>query len=168
MESVSTKASRRRWERLIQKVYEVDPSSFGRCQNYTVSVRNVLNKMRIVAVITDPGECKHSLEVDKIFEKYTHGTRYHVYTFKSLTKKKRERGSNLPLTLLIGCSFKMLFFQIFLFLHPLFQERTYITYSKLLPYIIPWNFKGRNDKPVLRPFFGFAEREGWGPTKPNK
>jgi len=93
--------------------------------------------MRIVAVITDPGECKHSLEVDKIFEKYTHGTWYHVYTFKSLTKKKRERGSNLPLTLLIGCSFKMLFFQIFLFLHPLFQERTYITYSKLLPYIIP-------------------------------
>ena len=49
METVSAKASRRSWARLIQKVYEVDPwslrsklpGSFGGCQNYNVSVKNV-------------------------------------------------------------------------------------------------------------------------------
>jgi hypothetical protein len=35
MENASNKASRRSWERLIQKVYEVDPCSFVESQNYT-------------------------------------------------------------------------------------------------------------------------------------
>jgi hypothetical protein len=48
METVSSKASRQSWARLIQKVYEVDPwslqsklpGSFGECQNYTGCAQN--------------------------------------------------------------------------------------------------------------------------------
>ena len=57
-EMASNKASRQSWARLIQKVYEIDPLICPKCSL----------KMRIVAVITDPGECKHSLEVNKILE----------------------------------------------------------------------------------------------------
>jgi hypothetical protein len=41
MKSVSSKASRRSWTRLILQVYEVGPRSFGEDQNYTQYVRNV-------------------------------------------------------------------------------------------------------------------------------
>ena len=51
-----TIASRQSWARLIQKIYEVDPLVCTKCSH----------KMRIVAVITDPDECKHSLVVSKI------------------------------------------------------------------------------------------------------
>jgi hypothetical protein len=52
MESVSSKASKRSWARLIQKVYEVDPwslrskllGSFGKCQNYTWYAQNAAMK----------------------------------------------------------------------------------------------------------------------------
>ena len=46
MESVSNKASRRSWETLIQKVYEVDPLICPKCGG----------KMKVVAVIVDPFE----------------------------------------------------------------------------------------------------------------
>ena len=55
-EMASNKASRQTWARLIQKVYEIDPLICPKCSL----------KMRIVAAINDPGECKHSLEVSKI------------------------------------------------------------------------------------------------------
>ena len=57
-ETVSSKSSRQSWARLIQKVYEVDPLICLKCSH----------KMRIVAIINEPGECKHSLEVNKILE----------------------------------------------------------------------------------------------------
>jgi hypothetical protein len=41
METVSQKVSRQSWARLIQEIYGVELSSFGKCQNYTVYVRNV-------------------------------------------------------------------------------------------------------------------------------
>ena len=52
METVSNKASRQSWARLIQKVYEVDPLVCTKCGS----------EMKIIAVITDPSE------VNKIFE----------------------------------------------------------------------------------------------------
>ncbi|HEB32490.1 MAG TPA: hypothetical protein ENI15_16720 [Spirochaetes bacterium] len=58
METVSAKASRRSWARLIQKVYEVDPLICEKCGH----------EMRVIAVIINPGECKHSLEVQKVLE----------------------------------------------------------------------------------------------------
>lgn len=58
MESVSTKAWRQSRARLIQKVYEVDPPVCPKCGH----------EMRVIAIITGPVECKHSLEVNKILE----------------------------------------------------------------------------------------------------
>jgi hypothetical protein len=52
METVSSKASRRSWARLIQKVYEVDPLICPKCRS----------KMKIIAVITDPSEVNKILE----------------------------------------------------------------------------------------------------------
>ncbi|KKL49367.1 hypothetical protein LCGC14_2316190, partial [marine sediment metagenome] len=49
METVSAKASRRSWARLIQKVYEVDPLICEKCGH----------EIRVIAVIINPGECKH-------------------------------------------------------------------------------------------------------------
>jgi hypothetical protein len=57
METVSSKASKRSWARLIQ-VYEVDPLICPKCGH----------EMRVIAIINDPGECKHSHEVNKILE----------------------------------------------------------------------------------------------------
>ena len=54
---VPSMTSRQSWARLIQ-VYEVDPLICPKCSH----------KMRIVALITEPGECKHSHEVTKILE----------------------------------------------------------------------------------------------------
>ena len=56
-EIASSKASKQSWSRLIRKVYEADPLVCPKCSH----------KMRIVTVITDPGGCKHPLEVNKIF-----------------------------------------------------------------------------------------------------
>jgi len=52
METVSSKASKRSWARLIQKVYEVDPLVCPKCRN----------EMKIIAVITDPSEVNKILE----------------------------------------------------------------------------------------------------------
>jgi hypothetical protein len=52
METVSNKASRQSWARLIQKVYEVDPLICPKCRS----------KMKIIAVITDPSEVNKILE----------------------------------------------------------------------------------------------------------
>jgi hypothetical protein len=48
MESVSSKASMKRWARLIQKVYGSDPLLCPKCGH----------EMRVIVIITDPGECK--------------------------------------------------------------------------------------------------------------
>jgi len=52
MQSVTNKASRRSWARLIQKVYEVDPLICPKCGS----------KMKIIAVVTDPSEVNKILE----------------------------------------------------------------------------------------------------------
>jgi len=52
METVSAKVSRRRWVRLIQKIYEVDPLICPQC-GY---------EMKVIAVITYP------FEVNKILK----------------------------------------------------------------------------------------------------
>ena len=52
METVSTRASRRNWARLIQRVYEVDSLI---CPNWG-------HKMRVMAVITEPHEVWKILE----------------------------------------------------------------------------------------------------------
>jgi hypothetical protein len=52
METVSNKASRRSWARLIQKVYEVDPLKCPQCGH----------EMQVIAVITDPHEVQKILE----------------------------------------------------------------------------------------------------------
>jgi hypothetical protein len=57
-ETISNTASRLSWARLIKKVFEVDPLVCPKSGS----------KMKGVAVITDPCECKHSLEVNKILE----------------------------------------------------------------------------------------------------
>jgi len=57
-ETVASRASRQSWARLIQKVYEIDPLVCPKCGH----------EMRVIALITDPDECKHSLEVNKILE----------------------------------------------------------------------------------------------------
>jgi len=46
IQSVTNKARRRSWARLIQKVYEVDPLVCPKCGS----------EMKVVAVITDPSE----------------------------------------------------------------------------------------------------------------
>jgi hypothetical protein len=58
MQSVSNKASRRSWVRLIQKVYEVNP---------LVCLKSG-SELKVIAVITDPDGCTHPLEVNKILE----------------------------------------------------------------------------------------------------
>ena len=58
MEIVSNKASRRSRVRLIQKLYKVDPLVCPKCSP----------EMKITAIITEPGECKHTREVSKILE----------------------------------------------------------------------------------------------------
>jgi hypothetical protein len=52
METVSSKASRRSWARLIQKVYEVDPLICPKCSH----------EMRVIAIITDSYEVNMILE----------------------------------------------------------------------------------------------------------
>jgi len=52
METVSSKASRRSWARLIQKIYEVDPLICEKCGH----------EMRVMAVITEPHEVRKILE----------------------------------------------------------------------------------------------------------
>ena len=52
METVSSKASRKSWARLIQKVYEVDPLICEKCGH----------EMRVMAVITEPHEVRKILE----------------------------------------------------------------------------------------------------------
>ena len=52
METVSNKASRRSWARLIQKIYEVDPLKCPQCGQ----------RMKVIAVITDPHEVQKILE----------------------------------------------------------------------------------------------------------
>ena len=52
METVSAKASRRSWARLIQKVYEVDPLICEKCGH----------EMKVIAVITNPHEVQKILE----------------------------------------------------------------------------------------------------------
>jgi hypothetical protein len=52
METVSSKASKRSWARLIQKVYKVHPLICPKCGH----------EMRVIAIITD------SYEVNKILE----------------------------------------------------------------------------------------------------
>jgi len=52
METVSNKASRRSWARLIQKVYEVDPLKCPQCGH----------EMKVIAIITDPHEVQKILE----------------------------------------------------------------------------------------------------------
>jgi hypothetical protein len=52
METVSSKASRRSWARLIQKVYEVDPLI---CPKYG-------HDMKVIAVIIDSHEVQKILE----------------------------------------------------------------------------------------------------------
>jgi hypothetical protein len=51
-ETISNKASRQSWARLIQKVYEVDPLVCPKCGS----------EMKVVAVITDPSEVNKILE----------------------------------------------------------------------------------------------------------
>jgi len=51
-ETVSNKASRQSWARLIQKVYEVDPLICPKCGH----------EMRVIAIITDPYEVNKILE----------------------------------------------------------------------------------------------------------
>jgi len=52
METVSSKASRQSWARLIQKVYEVDPMVCPKCSH----------PLKVIAVITDPHEVSKILE----------------------------------------------------------------------------------------------------------
>ena len=52
METVSSKASRQSWARLIQKVYEVDPMVCPKCNH----------PLKVIAVITDPHEVGKILE----------------------------------------------------------------------------------------------------------
>jgi hypothetical protein len=52
METVSSKASKQSWARLIQKVYEVDPLICEKCGH----------EMRVMAIITEPHEVRKILE----------------------------------------------------------------------------------------------------------
>ena len=52
METVSSKASRQSWARLIQKVYEVDPMVCPKCNH----------PLKVIAVITDPHKVRKILE----------------------------------------------------------------------------------------------------------
>ncbi len=52
MDTVSSKALRRNWARLIQRVYEVDPLTCPKCGH----------EMRVMAVITEPHEVRKILE----------------------------------------------------------------------------------------------------------
>jgi len=61
IETVSTRASRRSWARLIQKVYEVDPLICEKCGHEMQKVPVV----RVMAVITEPHEVRKILECMK-------------------------------------------------------------------------------------------------------
>jgi len=52
MKTVSNKASKQSWARLIQKVYEIDPLVCPKCDH----------EMRVIAIITDPYEVNKILE----------------------------------------------------------------------------------------------------------
>ena len=52
IETVSNKASRGSWARLIQKIYEVDPLKCPQCGQ----------RMKVIAVITDPHEVRKILD----------------------------------------------------------------------------------------------------------
>jgi len=54
-ETVSSRASRQSWARLIQKVYKIDPLVCPQCGQ----------EMRVIAVITDPFEVNKILECRK-------------------------------------------------------------------------------------------------------
>ena len=51
METVSNKASRRSWARLMQKIYEIDPLMCPQCGHVK----------KVIAVITDPHEVRKIL-----------------------------------------------------------------------------------------------------------
>ena len=68
METVSNKASRRSWARLIQKVYEVDPLICEKCGH----------EMKVISVITDSQEVRKILECLK---------RNHAPPFDKITTK---------------------------------------------------------------------------------
>jgi len=55
LETVSSRASRQSWARLIQKVYKIDPLVCPQCGQ----------EMRVIAVITDPFEVNKILECRK-------------------------------------------------------------------------------------------------------
>jgi len=57
-ETVSSKASRQSWARLIQKIYEVDPLVCPKCGHEMPKVPVV----RVIAIITDPYEINKILE----------------------------------------------------------------------------------------------------------
>ena len=57
MNQEKQKGKRFRFEE-VSKVYEIDPLICPKCGH----------EMRLIAMINDPGECKHSHEVNKILE----------------------------------------------------------------------------------------------------
>ena len=82
MDTVSSKALRRNWARLIQRVYEVDPLTCPKCGH----------EMRVMAVITEPHEVRKILECLKRnhappFEKVVTKVSYDLYPILCCTQR---------------------------------------------------------------------------------